>query len=449
MNGLYRVGGKTRRTMGFALMVAFLSFGAISGCGSSNNDSYDFAGSGQSDGSDGSDGGLGGEETPTPTETAQQTVDQLNSDFASGDTLAQYKGLSDAGVLIHQWDGAMCNPGIDFPGGNPCKKSWIPFNNSAIYGAGHSVYSIASTIINAKTYFTAPPELDGNRYDYVGVFSELPVTRNPSGGLIFETRTITQVSGLEPTKVLCMSADDMGSNGRYNSGCGCKNYSACNKFYTDTYPSRPLSSDKVAGLPASARTDCIEKCVGSDSYPGPSNDPNDWVNCSVGTQGGPTSAAQIGGNGCVLAPKVTETGPAPDWYVSQDELYYSSVIAECDGEATSGCSKLKAIMASATLACRVPGTTICYNEIGVNSKSIYVFTDNEPPTVAQQPPSPRPTGVNNGAILAYFYLNIEKGSYPPPPVNGTCKNPPGGSSRPQQEWAPNGVIDDDWCSYNG
>ena len=62
MNGLYRVGGKTRRTMGFALMVAFLSLGVISGCGSSNNDSYDFADSGQSDGSDGSDGGLGGVE---------------------------------------------------------------------------------------------------------------------------------------------------------------------------------------------------------------------------------------------------------------------------------------------------------------------------------------------------------------------------------------------------
>ena len=64
MNGLYRVGGKTRRTMGFALMVAFLSLGVISGCGSSNNDSYDFADSGQSDGSDGSDGGLGGVEDP-------------------------------------------------------------------------------------------------------------------------------------------------------------------------------------------------------------------------------------------------------------------------------------------------------------------------------------------------------------------------------------------------
>ena len=29
---------KMRRTMGFALMVAFLSLGAISGCGSSNDD---------------------------------------------------------------------------------------------------------------------------------------------------------------------------------------------------------------------------------------------------------------------------------------------------------------------------------------------------------------------------------------------------------------------------
>ena len=61
MNGLYRVGGKMRRAMGFALMVAFLSLGVISGCGSSNddNDLFGSLGSGGSDGSDGSDGGLG------------------------------------------------------------------------------------------------------------------------------------------------------------------------------------------------------------------------------------------------------------------------------------------------------------------------------------------------------------------------------------------------------
>ena len=50
MTSPHTVGSKTRRTLGFALMVAFLSFGAISGCGSSNNDSYDFADSGQPDG---------------------------------------------------------------------------------------------------------------------------------------------------------------------------------------------------------------------------------------------------------------------------------------------------------------------------------------------------------------------------------------------------------------
>ncbi|MFL3654740.1 MAG: hypothetical protein ACJ04P_06665, partial [Halioglobus sp.] len=50
MTSLYEVGGKLRRTMGFALMVALLSLGAISGCGSSNNDSFDFADSGQPDG---------------------------------------------------------------------------------------------------------------------------------------------------------------------------------------------------------------------------------------------------------------------------------------------------------------------------------------------------------------------------------------------------------------
>ena len=56
MNSLHKVGSRMRRTMGFALIVAFLSLGVISGCGSSNNDSFDFADSGQPDGSD---GGLG------------------------------------------------------------------------------------------------------------------------------------------------------------------------------------------------------------------------------------------------------------------------------------------------------------------------------------------------------------------------------------------------------
>ena len=58
MSLLDRVGSKTRRTIGFALVVAFLLSGAISGCSSSNNDSFDFADSGQPDGSDGSNLGL-------------------------------------------------------------------------------------------------------------------------------------------------------------------------------------------------------------------------------------------------------------------------------------------------------------------------------------------------------------------------------------------------------
>ena len=58
MSLLDRVGSKTRRTIGFALVVAFLSSGVISGCSSSNNDSFDFADSGQPDGSDGSNLGL-------------------------------------------------------------------------------------------------------------------------------------------------------------------------------------------------------------------------------------------------------------------------------------------------------------------------------------------------------------------------------------------------------
>ena len=61
MSSPHSVGSKMRRTMGFALMVAFLSLGAISGCGSSNddNDLFGSLGSDGSDGSGGSDGGLG------------------------------------------------------------------------------------------------------------------------------------------------------------------------------------------------------------------------------------------------------------------------------------------------------------------------------------------------------------------------------------------------------
>ena len=191
MDVLYRVGTKTRRTLGFALMVAFLSFGAISGCGSSNNDSYDFADSGQPDGSDGSDGGLGGEETPTPTEAAQQVVDRLNNQFENGNPEGDYTELSNAGVLLHQWDGSNCNAfGIPKPG-NECIKSWIPYNNDGPQGTGHSVYSIASTIINAQSYATY---IAGDEKIYTGVFTA--PERQPAGGLIFETGPIAQISDL-------------------------------------------------------------------------------------------------------------------------------------------------------------------------------------------------------------------------------------------------------------
>jgi hypothetical protein len=64
MNSLHTVGAKMRRTMGFALLVAFLSLGAIGGCGDGTGSNAEVAGPTGSDGSDGSDGGgLGGEET--------------------------------------------------------------------------------------------------------------------------------------------------------------------------------------------------------------------------------------------------------------------------------------------------------------------------------------------------------------------------------------------------
>ena len=68
MRSPHSVGRKMGRTMGLALMVAFLSLGAISGCGNSNDDNDLFGssgsggsgGSGGSDGADGADGGLDG-----------------------------------------------------------------------------------------------------------------------------------------------------------------------------------------------------------------------------------------------------------------------------------------------------------------------------------------------------------------------------------------------------
>ena len=61
MTSLHTVGSKARRTMGFALLVVFLSLGAIGGCGDGTGSNAGVAGPTGSDGSDG--GGLGGEET--------------------------------------------------------------------------------------------------------------------------------------------------------------------------------------------------------------------------------------------------------------------------------------------------------------------------------------------------------------------------------------------------
>ena len=81
-----------RRTMGFALMVAFLSLGAISGCGNSNddNDLFGSLGSSGSDGADGSDGFMGADETPPAVPAAIwpdiQTIVGFLPSEASGKT---------------------------------------------------------------------------------------------------------------------------------------------------------------------------------------------------------------------------------------------------------------------------------------------------------------------------------------------------------------------------
>ena len=89
MTSLHVTGGKISRTMGFALTIAFLSFGAISGCGSSNDDN-DLFGSLGSGGSDGSDGFMGGDETPPAVPAANYPDIQSIPNFlplaASGKT---------------------------------------------------------------------------------------------------------------------------------------------------------------------------------------------------------------------------------------------------------------------------------------------------------------------------------------------------------------------------
>ena len=455
-----------RRAMGFALMVAFLSLGVISGCGSSNddNDLFGSLGSGGSDGSggsggsdgfdgsdgsDGSDGGFGGEETPTPTEAAQIVVDRLNNQFKNGNPEGWdgvgFAELSNAGVLLHQWDGSNCNAlyGIPKPG-NECRKSWIPFNNDGPRGTGHSVYSIASTIINAQSYATNIAD----EKIYTGIFTA--PDRQPAGGLIFETGPIAQISDLsEPTKVLCMTAADMSSNGRYNSGCGCsRGNNKCEQFFEPAYPSTPLSIEAVSAVSLELRQACISACRnGKPQGRNDSADPNEWVNCPVGTQANPImDKTVIGQDGCVLAPKISKTTavPAPDWYVSADELYYSNA-KDCggDGETTNGCSKLKAIMISTAETCAK--NVNCYNEIGVNSNSIYTFEASGAQAAGAN--SPRPTGVKDGAILSFFYLDTKVGSYP---ASGRGE---GANCKKGGQWLVNepkgGAKDNDNCSYNG
>jgi hypothetical protein len=192
-----------------------------------------------------------------------------------------------------------------------------------------------------------------------------------------------------------------------------------------------------------------------------SSNPNDWVNCDTGTQGSPIAADKIPGTGgCVVAPKQTTNGvPASDWYVSLDEPFYSAAPGCNEGD-PAACSKLQAVMIGLVKACKT-NPTICYNEIGLNSKSLYTFKDSEAPDTGSV--SPLPTGVNEGAILAYFYLAFEKASQYPPPAAIPCeKGTPNcdtginymndcakGKITSPAKWTANGPVANDACSYNG
>ena len=60
-------------------------------------------------------------------DSAQDVVDQLNQQFNDGDTKDIYYSLSDAGVLLHAWDGSNCDQGS-----TACGDWWVPKNQCII-----------------------------------------------------------------------------------------------------------------------------------------------------------------------------------------------------------------------------------------------------------------------------------------------------------------------------
>jgi hypothetical protein len=173
------------------------------GC-SDSNDSGSTSGSGGGDGFGGTEG-----------------VDaQLNTLFNLGNTDTTYTGLGDAGVLLHQWDGA-----------NRTDPEWIPSPGNS----GHSVLAISSSITNAQLRTH-----DG----FTGVYT-VHTPYPPAGGLIYPTFPFES----KEIQIGCMGAQDIGSDARWNAGCGCRDEPVCDAFFnTNVFSDNSKkSSDEWSG----------------------------------------------------------------------------------------------------------------------------------------------------------------------------------------------------------
>ena len=288
----------------------------------------------------------------------------LNDQFNKGDTKASYLSLSDAGVLLHQWDGS-----------NETAPQWIPTPGHG----GHSVLAISSSITNTKLR---------TKTGYTGIYT-VHVPYPPSGGLIFSTEPVEK----EKVQIGCMGAGDIGSDVRLNGGCGCRNEPVCKPYYNlDLYPKTPKTSVTI-----DASSNLCQNSNGGNYMQNP--DVEYWTKCNPSN----FTPSTFGVGSCVAKPTGSDSS---DWYLS--------------GEQVSGSSQLKAIMESTAASCFAHGQGSCYNEVMVRTTSFYHSVPSEPQSSPIDVGDPK-----SGAIVAFFYLNVADGHYPP-------TNP----ASPSGNWAP-------------
>ena len=105
----------------------------------------------------------------------------------------------------------------------------------------------------------------------------------------------------------------------------------------------------------------------------------------------------------VTDPSLDESGATIEWYLDVEQQPFTATGTKY--------SQLRATMLAAIDKCQASTFTSCYSEVMVNTESIWETV----PQGAPEQYSPRPTGDPiPGAILAFFYLNIDDGHYPQP-----------------------------------